>query len=209
MRGTQAQQWIQSGMNAVPSPIQIRHQLRLRLLCIVQVIQHMMGTKTECRRADHLHLRSIEAVELPVMIHHRTDVEEDAVFQNLHQVDRINDPDLQIEIKREIEIEIDHGSILEEIDQDLDQEEGHVLEIEDVAVVVIEVKIDIEVEKAVGIIEHHRMNQIMLKITQKQLYHIQLFLHNLMPLRMMGALWKCLRKCKNKCNLHKNRRLLF
>ena len=191
-------------MNAVPGPIQIHHQLHLRLLCIVQVIQHMMGTKIECHHVVHLHLRTIEAVEHPEMIRHRTGVEEDAVLQNLHRVDHTDDLVLLIETKIEIEIEIDHENILGEIDQDLDQEEDHVLEIGDVVVVVIEVKIDIEAEKAVDIIEHHHMNRILLKIIQKQLYLIQLFLHNLMLLKMMVALWKCLKKCRNKCNLHKN-----
>lgn len=196
-------------MNAVPSPIQIHHQLHLRLLCIVQVIQHMMGTKTECRRAVHLHPWSIEAVELREMTRHKTDVEEDAVLQNLLQLDRTNDLDPPIEIKIETEIEIDHGNIPGEIDQGLGQEEDRVPEIGDAVAVVIGVKIDIEVEKAADTIEHHRTSQIQLKIIQKQLYLIQLFLHNLMLLRMMVVLWKCLKKCRNKCNLHKNRRLLF
>ena len=196
-------------MTAAPSPIQTRHLHHLHLLCIVHRTQRMTGTKTDCRHVDHLHLRSIEAVELPEMIRHRIDVEEDVVHQNLLRVDRINDPDHPTETKIEIGIEIVHENIPEETDRDLDREEDHVPEIEGVVVVVIEVEIDIEAEKAVDTIEHHRTNQILLKIITILAYRNQLFLYNLMLLKTMVALWKCSKRCRNKCSLRKNRRLLF
>lgn len=168
-----------------------------------------MATKTECRRVVRHHLRIIEAVELPEMTRHRTDVEEDAVVQNLLRVDLIDDLGHRTRTRIETGTGIDHENILEEIDPDLDQEVGQDLETEGAAVVVIEAETDTEAEKAVDITEHSRTNRIHLKIISTQVCSSQLFLYNLMLLKMMVALWKCLKRCRNKCNQRRNRRLLF
>lgn len=128
-----------------------------------------MGTKTECRRADRLHPWTIEAVELPVTIRHRTDVGEDAVVRNLPRVDRTDDLVHPTETRIGTGTEIGRGNILGETGRDPDHEEGLVLETEDVVVVVTEAEIGTEAEKAVDTTGHPRTNRILLKTLPKQL----------------------------------------
>lgn len=169
----------------------------------------MMGTKTEYHRVVRHHLRSTEAVERPEMIRHKIDVEEDAVPRSLRRAGRINDPDRLTGIKIETGTGIGQGNILEEIGQDPGQGEDHVPETGDVAVVATEAETDTEAEKAADTIEHHLTSRILPKKVPRLLQCNQLFLRNQMLLKMMVASWKCSKRCKNRCNLHKNRRLPF
>ena len=168
-----------------------------------------MGTKTECRRAARRRPRTIGAVEPPETIRHRTGVGEGAVARNPLRVGRTDDLARPTETRTEIGIGIGRGNIPGEIDQDLDQEEDRVPETEDGAAVVTEVEIGTEAEKAVGTTEHRRTSRTPLKIIQRPSYNNQSFLRNRMLSKTMVASWRCLKRCRNRCNRHKNRRLLF
>lgn len=155
-------------MNAAPGHTQTHHLLHPHLLCIAQVTQRMTTTKAE-HLVDRLRLQTTGAVNLPGMNRHQIDEEGKGVLPDLLQYDLIDDLVLVTGTKIGIETGTGHGSIQEETDQDLDQGEGLVQEIEGAVVVEIEVEIDTDIEKAVDIIEHHRMNLMLLKIMQIRL----------------------------------------
>lgn len=155
-------------MNAAPGHTQTHHLLHPHLPCIVQVTQRMTTTKAE-HHVARLRLQTTGAVNLPGMNHHRIDEEGKGVLPDLLQSDLTDDLVRVTETKIGIEIGIGQGSIQEETGQDLDQGEDLVQEIEDAVVAEIEVETGTDIEKAVDIIEHHRMNQMLLKIMQIRL----------------------------------------
>lgn len=196
-------------MNAASGQTQNHHLLHPHLLCIAQVTQRMTATKAEHLLVVHLHLQTTGAVNLLEMNRHQIEEDGKEVVPDLLQSDLIGGLVQVTETKIEIEIGIDQGSTREETGQDLDQEEDLVLGIEGVAAVEIEVETDIDTEKVVDIIEHRHMSQMHWKTIQMQLLHKHSLLHSQMPLKMMVVLWKCLKRCKNKCNQRNNLQLLF
>lgn len=151
--GLARQQWIQSGTNAAPDRIAIRHLLHLRLPCIAQVTpRYMTTTRAESVRGVRLHpWTTIEAVDPRGMTRRsRSDASAVAAAPDRPLYALTDGPGPTTETG--IAIERDHASTPEETDRDRDRVEGPARETRDEVAVVIAAEIGIGTERVAGTI---------------------------------------------------------